>query len=106
MGYFMKDERNISSEWAKVIVRNVTVRDSGLYQCLSYFNFAITRFFAYHFSIGYAIIPCKLTTLIKKPSILVLMDVPLICFLAYELLIAQRTIIIYCVYETEIVARI
>ena len=61
----MKDERNISTEWAKVEVRNVTVNDSGLYQCLTYFDDVITKFYAYHFSIGYAIIPCKLTMLIK-----------------------------------------
>ena len=59
VGYMVKDERNISSEWAQVEIGNVTAGDSGIYQCLAHFTFHVERFFAYHFSIGYTIIPCK-----------------------------------------------
>ena len=61
VGYMVKDERNISTEWQRVEVNNVTASDGGLYQCLSHWDWAPVRFFAYHYAIGYAIIPCKYT---------------------------------------------
>ena len=59
VGYMVKDERNVSTEWQRLEVRNVTASDSGLYQCVSYWDWAVTKFFTYHYAIGYAIIPCK-----------------------------------------------
>ena len=59
VSYVVKDERNISSEWAQAVIRNVIPSDGGIYQCLVYYTFRVWKSYAHHDSIGYAIIPCK-----------------------------------------------
>ena len=70
-GTFFKDDRNVSSEWAKLEIRNATVSDGGVYQCVSAWWFEVEKFFTHYDSIGYAIVPCKSTISYKLSHLLV-----------------------------------